>query len=109
MADFRPAHPGDGCAGEQVQLRAGRVLLLVLRGQAVLPVRAAAERGGAAGRGALSAGGGARRRLLRAVRGAGGRRRAVPPRARAARVAVTRPGRARTDPLDRPHTFSESA
>lgn len=105
----RPAYPGDGCAGEQVQLRAGRVLLLVLRGEAVLPVRAAAERVAAAGGRALPGRGGARGGLLGAVPGGGGGQRAAPAPAPSARAAAARAGRARTDPLDRGHAFSESA
>lgn len=84
------------------------MLLLVLRGAAVLPLRGAAERGGAAGGGALRARGGARHDVLGAVRG--GRRCAAPAAAAgAARAAAARARRARTDSLDRGHAFSESA
>lgn len=106
----RPAYPGDGGAGEQVQLRVGRVLLLVLRGAAVLPLRVAAQRGAAARRGALPRGGGARGHVLGALPGA---RRG--PRARAAasspgsRAHRARDRRARTDSLDRSLAYSESA
>lgn len=84
------------------------MLLLLLRGAAVLPLRGAAERGAAAGTGALRAGGRARVGVRGAVPGAGrGRARAAA--ARAAGCAAARPGRAHTDPLDTFHASSECA
>lgn len=75
---FRPSHTRDGCTGEQIQLRRRRLLLLVLRGPAVLPLRVAAERAAAARGGALLAGGGAQRHVLGALPGARSRRAAAP-------------------------------
>lgn len=71
----RPTHPGDGRASQQVELWLGRVLLLVLRGAAVLLVRGAADGDGAARRGGLRSGGGARVFLLSAVPGSSRRAR----------------------------------
>lgn len=110
MMRFRPAHTGDGRAGQQVQLRAGRVLLLVLRGAAVLPLRGAAERGRAARRRGVRRRGGARVHLLRALPGARARR---PRRAAAARPPrhrpPTPPPRPLSDSLDDVHASSECA
>lgn len=105
----RPAHPGDGWSGEQVQLWVGRVLLLVLRGAAVLSVRGAADRGATAWCGALRRGGGARAFVLGALPGAGWSKRSLhQPRApcRSGTVCTSRPC---TDSLDRHHAYSESA
>jgi hypothetical protein len=106
---FRPTDSGDGCAGEQIQLWVRRVLLLVLRGAAVLPVRGAAERGAAAGPRAVLAGGGARAHVLGAVPGSVGGARAPCASRCAHRRRTPHSQCAITDPLDALHASSECA
>lgn len=110
---FRPTHPGDRCAVEQIKLRARRLLLLVLRGGDVPQVLDPAQRGAAARGGTLRARGRARALVLGAVPGAGGCGRAAPFLTRtpsaARRSAPHSTCRTISDSLDSIHASSESA
>lgn len=114
MSFSRRTNTRDGWTSQQVQLRAGRMLLLVLREPAVLPVWDAAERASAALQWSVQARGGARAFLRSTVPGALPRAplapRQPPPHSglRAARARALRRPRA-TDPLDSAHASSECA
>lgn len=105
----RPTHPGDWRAGQQVQLRAGRVLLLVLRGAAVLPLREPAVRAAAGRARVVPARGGARAHLLRALPGPFHRHQLAPNPPPHTRGTPRRPRRLITDSLDTVHASSECA